>query len=151
MTDQVFYEWDLENRLIAADTDGDGVNDVTYEYDADGIRVSQTVNSEETRFLLDKNRPYAQVLEEYTPGGILKVSYVHGHDLISQNRHGTDKSFYHVDGLGSTRALSDALGIVTDRLHLRCVWSDDWAGWVRRGMCICLRVSRGMRRLGWII
>ena len=56
------------------------------------------------------------MLEEYTPGGILKVSYVHGLDLISQNRHGdTGKSFYHVDGLGSTRALSDALGIVTDR------------------------------------
>ncbi len=115
LTDRVFYEWNVENRLIAADTDGDGTNDVTYEYDADGTRVSQTVNGEETRLLLDKNRPYAQVLEEYTPGGIIKVSYVHGHDLISQNRPAdTGKSFYHYDGLGSTRALSNALGLATD-------------------------------------
>ncbi|MCS7468222.1 putative Ig domain-containing protein [Stieleria sp. ICT_E10.1] len=115
-TDTVFYHWDFENRLVGVDTDGDGSIDVTNQYDADGIRVSQTVSGEETRFLIDANRPYQQVLEEYTLGGIIKVTYVHGHDLISQNRHGdTGKSFYHVDGLGSTRALSDALGIVTDR------------------------------------
>ena len=42
------------------------------------------------------------------------VSYVYGNDLISQNRGGA-KSFYHVDGLGSTRALTNASGVVTDR------------------------------------
>ncbi|MCS7469110.1 putative Ig domain-containing protein [Stieleria sp. ICT_E10.1] len=115
-TDTVFYSWDPDNRLIAADTDGDGTDDVTYQYDHEGMRVSRTTSGEETRFLLDKNRPYAQVLEEYAPGGVIKVSYVHGHDLISQNRQEeTGKSFYHVDGLGSTRALSDALGVITDR------------------------------------
>ena len=37
-------------------------------------------------------------------------------ESIRYRSHGdTGKSFYHVDGLGSTRALSDALGIVTDR------------------------------------
>lgn len=119
-SESVFYDWDFENRLIAADTNGDGVNDVAYQYDADGIRVSKTLDPQgtpdETRFLVDKNRPYAQVLEEYTPGGIIKVSYVHGLDLISQKRPAeTGKSFYHVDGLGSTRALTDAAGVVTDR------------------------------------
>jgi RHS repeat-associated protein len=54
------------------------------------------------------------VLEEYTPGGVIKVSYVYGNDLISQDRGGA-KSFYHVDGLGSTRALTNASGVVTDR------------------------------------
>ena len=110
----VTYEWDAENRLIGADTDGDGTVDVTNQYDADGVRVAQTVNGEETRFLIDTNRPYAQVLEEYTEGGIIKVSYVHGNDLISQDRNG-NRSFYHVDGLGSTRALSDESGLVSDR------------------------------------
>ncbi len=109
----VTYEWNAENRLGGADTDGDGTVDVTNEYDADGIRVAQTVNGEKTRFLVDVNRPYGQVLEEYTPGGIIKVSYVHGHDLISQERN-DEKSFYHVDGLGSTRALSDENGLLTD-------------------------------------
>ncbi|QUY45864.1 putative Ig domain-containing protein [Acaryochloris marina] len=112
-TESVAYDWDVENRLIAADTDGDGVNDVTNQYDSDGIRVAQTANGEETRFLIDKNRPYAQVLEEYTPGGVIKVSYVHGNDLISQDRQG-ERSFYHVDGLGSTRALSSESGDVSD-------------------------------------
>lgn len=112
-TDSVFYDWDFENRLVAVDTDGDGTFDVRNHYDVDGIRVAQTVDGNETRFLIDKNRPYAQVLEEYTPGGILLASYVHGHDLISQNRSSV-KSFYHVDGLGSTRALSDVNGLITD-------------------------------------
>ena len=62
------YFWDFENRPIGADTTGDGVTDVANQYDADGIRVAQTVNGQETRFLIDANRPYARVLEEYTPG-----------------------------------------------------------------------------------
>ncbi|NEP10260.1 MAG: DUF4114 domain-containing protein [Symploca sp. SIO2C1] len=112
--ESVGYQWNAENRLIAADTDGDGTVDVTNQYDANGIRVSQTVGGEETRFLIDGNRPYAQVVEEYTPGGVIKVSYVHGHDLISQDRDG-EQSFYHVDGLGSTRALSDESGVGSDQ------------------------------------
>ncbi len=113
--DRVFYEWDSENRLIGADTNGDGINDVEYQYDVDDVRVSRTEGADVTNLLIDKNRPYAQVLEEYTPGGVIKLSYVFGRDLISQDRVGeSGKSFYHVDGLGSTRALSDAAGVVTD-------------------------------------
>jgi len=109
----VTYDWDAKNRLVAADTDGDGTNDVVNQYNEDGIRVSQTFSGEETRFLIDENRPFAQVLEEYTEGGIIQVSYVHGNDLIYQDRDG-DRSFYHVDGLGSTRALTNEIGILTD-------------------------------------
>lgn len=112
--DRVFYDWDFENRLISADTNGDGTPDVVYQYDADGIRVSSTVAGEETRYLIDTVQPYQQVIEEYTPGGVIKVSYVHGLDLISQLRD-TSRSYYHVDGLGSTRALTNAAGVVTDR------------------------------------
>jgi RHS repeat-associated protein len=112
-TAKTTYEWDVENRLVGADTDGDGVNDVTNEYDGDGVRIRQTVAGEETRFLVDKNRDYAQVLEEYTPSKIIKASYIYGHDLISQLRN-TERSFYHVDGLGSTRALTDINGLLTD-------------------------------------
>jgi RHS repeat-associated protein len=120
-TDQILAEWkwNYENRLIAVDTDQDGEFEVQNQYDADGIRVSQTVGGDETRFLIDANRGLPQVLLEYTPGGIIKVSYVHGLDLISQHRRAADDSFvpsfYHVDGLGSTRALTDVRGLVTDR------------------------------------
>jgi RHS repeat-associated protein len=113
-TDKVNYQWNAENRLIGLDNNGDGVNDVTNKYDSDGIRISQTVNGDETRFLVDKNRDYAQVLQEYTPSKIIKASYVYGHDLISQLRN-SQRSFYHVDGLGSTRALTDSNGLVSDR------------------------------------
>ncbi|MHB8956341.1 MAG: putative Ig domain-containing protein [Pirellulaceae bacterium] len=113
------WTWDYENRLVGADTDGDGTTDVEYQYDADGLRVLQKVAGEETRFLVDTNRPYAEVVEEYTPGGVIRVSYVHGLDLISQNRTSDginyDKMFYHVDGLGSTRALTDGDGEVVQR------------------------------------
>jgi RHS repeat-associated protein len=66
----------------------------------------------ETEFLVDKNRDYAQVLEE-SVNDALTASYVYGLDLISQERGNVD-SFYLVDGLGSTRGLANASGVVTD-------------------------------------
>ncbi|MBZ8182740.1 hypothetical protein [Oscillatoria salina] len=63
-------------------------------------------------YLIDKNQPYAQVWEELTSEE-LQAFYVYGHDLISQSRNG-EKDFYQVDGLGSTRVLTDEMGVVTD-------------------------------------
>jgi RHS repeat-associated protein len=76
--------------------------------------VSQTTGGVETRFLLDQVQPYQQVALEYRPSGLVVVSYVHGNDLVSQKRDGA-RSFYHVDGLGSARALTGTAGLVTDR------------------------------------
>jgi RHS repeat-associated protein len=112
--DRVFNTWDFDNRLIAADTDGDGTADVRNAYDAWGVRVSQTVGAQETRFLIDTVQRYPQVALEYHPGGLVTVSYVYGNRLISQARGGA-RSFYHVDGLHSTRALTGAAGVVTAR------------------------------------
>ncbi|MBP0011370.1 RHS repeat-associated core domain-containing protein [Roseofilum sp. Belize Diploria] len=105
----VNYVWDDRNRLVEVEKNGERVE---FEYDDDNIRVSQTVGGEKTSFLLDKNRPYDQVLAEYTNGS-LDASYVYGLDLISQERNEID-SFYVVDGLGSTRGLTDSSGGVTD-------------------------------------
>ena len=103
------------NDLIdAVVTDGSGTHHTDYRYDADGIRVSQTADGQETRYLVDTVRPYPQVLLEYRPSGLAVVSYVYGNGLIEQNRGGV-LSYYHVDGLGSTRALTNASGVVTDR------------------------------------
>jgi RHS repeat-associated protein len=113
-TDQVFYTWDFENRLLGADTNGDGTADVTNHYNADGIRVAQTDNGVETRFLVDTEQAFPQVLLEYRPSGLILASYVYGNRLISQDRAGQE-SFYHVDGAGSTIALTDGSGRVTDR------------------------------------
>ena len=106
----VTYSWDKENRLIGVKTP-EG-NTVSYVYDVDGVRVSSTVNGVTTEYLVDKNRDYAQVLEERVNNS-LAVSYVYGRDLISQER-GVADSFYLVDGLGSTRGLTNGGGGVTD-------------------------------------
>ncbi len=62
---------------------------------------------------MDENRDYAQVLAEIDGSGAPTVQYSYGDDLISQNR-GAAAHFYHYDGLGSTRALSDTTGALTD-------------------------------------
>ncbi len=112
-TTHVHYFWSANNQLAGIDTDGDGTMDVEYRYDAGGSRVAEIRGGQETRFLIDDSRQFAEAIEEYRPDGNLVVLYVYGRDLISQKR-GTTTSYYHVDGLGSTRALSDSAGRVTD-------------------------------------
>jgi RHS repeat-associated protein len=56
---------------------------------------------------------HAQVIEEWTDG-IPTVSYVYGKDLISQQRE-SNRTTYLVDGIGSTIALSDHNGNITDQ------------------------------------
>ena len=110
VTETTTYTWNDDNRLVKVEMP-DGTL-ITYEYDDEGIRVSTTVDGVTTTYLVDKNRPYAQVLEEFTSEQ-LQAFYVYGHDLISQTRN-TEQDFYLVDGLGSTRGLTDELGAVTD-------------------------------------
>jgi RHS repeat-associated protein len=110
-TENVSYSYDFQNRLIQV-TDAVGGSVVGYVYDVDGIRVQKTVDGTDvTNYLVDKNRDYAQVLEERDASNALIVSYIYGDDLISQKRIG-GTSYYHYDGLGSTRALTDATEIV---------------------------------------
>ena len=109
-TQETVYTWNQEKRLVGVQTPTG--ESISYAYDADGVRASKTVNGVTTEFLVDKNLPYAQVLEELVNDSAI-ASYVHGLDLISQERGNVD-SYYLVDGLGSTRGLTDASGVVTD-------------------------------------
>lgn len=109
-TETISYAWNDENRLIRVEQP-DG-NVVTYAYDTEGVRVKETVNGETTKYLIDNTLLYAQVLEEIKSDDLVS-SYVYGHDLISKT-HGNNQLFYHVDGLGSTRALTNIGGDVTD-------------------------------------
>jgi len=61
---------------------------------------------------VDKNRDYAQVLEERSSGSLI-VSYIYGDDLISQKR-GSTTHYYNYDGLGSTRALTTNDATISD-------------------------------------
>jgi RHS repeat-associated protein len=86
---------------------------IDYAYDADGIKVSSTLDGVLTGYLVDKNRDHAQVLEERDVAGALIVSYIYGDDLISQNRSGQIR-YYIYDGQGSTRQLTDMVQAITD-------------------------------------
>jgi RHS repeat-associated protein len=108
--ESVTYTWNQDNRLVGVQSsNGDAIS---YAYDADGVRVSKTVNGVKTEFLVDKNRDYAQVLEERVNDALI-ASYLYGLDLIGQERGNAD-SYYLVDGLGTTRGLTNAGGVVTD-------------------------------------
>jgi RHS repeat-associated protein len=107
---QTVNTWDIEHRLIQSVTDG---STTIYQYDANGVRVSSKTNGVETRYLVDSNRPHASVVLEYNASGTPITEYTYGLNLIEQERGGV-KSFYHADGLGSTRFLTDSLGTVTD-------------------------------------
>ena len=102
--DGVIFRYDYENRLVSAGSVG-------YAYDADGIRVSSVSAGSATDYVVDRNRQYAQVLEEKNAAG--SVSYVHGDDLISR-KQGGEVRYYVYDGHGSVRQLTDADGAVTD-------------------------------------
>lgn len=75
--------------------------------------ASTTAGRVVTNYLVDTNQAFSQVLEEQTPSGAVTASYVYGHQRLSQKR-GATLAYYHQDGLGSTRALTNATGEITD-------------------------------------
>jgi RHS repeat-associated protein len=115
-TELTTYVWDTQNRLTAATISaGSQTKQLGYEYNSEGMRTNSKVDSVETRYLLDENRQYAQVLEEYNSSG-LQSRYVYGAelDLIAQTRNAST-SFYLEDGHSGVRQLTDAVGVVTDQ------------------------------------
>lgn len=103
------YHYDARNKLIGVEKPG---LTAIYGYNADGIRTRKTENGQITNYVVDSNRDYAQVLAEVT-NSTIEVSYTYGDDLVSQTR-GADTSYYLYDGHGSTRALADSSGSLTD-------------------------------------
>lgn len=107
----VTFAYDFDGHLVSAQSPA---GSTSYEYDADGARVRSVVGSLATNFVVDKNRELAQVVEERDALNALVVRYTYADDLVSQTR-GSTASYYHYDGLGSTRALSRGDGSVSDR------------------------------------
>jgi len=105
--------YDFENRLIQHGA-------VTIVYDGDGNRVSKTASGITTKYLVDDRSltGYSQVISETGSDGSTKT-LVYGLERISQRQFvastsATLVSYYVYDGHGSTRALTDAAGTVTD-------------------------------------
>ena len=114
------YVWDDADRLRSAAM-SDGVT-VAHEYDADGRRVRTAVTradgSEEiSDYLVDTDSgPVPRVVAETDASGAVVSVYVYGPGIgpLAVIRPGGVR-YLHADGLGSTRALTDENGIVTDR------------------------------------
>jgi RHS repeat-associated protein len=110
------YTWDFENRLTRVQkVDGTLIQHV---YDADGNRVQTTSTlpgqpPQVVNYLVDTSGPLSQVVAESNGVGQLTAYYVRGDDLLSVIR-GTGTRFYHADGLGSIRRLTDEAGNITD-------------------------------------
>jgi RHS repeat-associated protein len=107
----------------------------TYEYDEDGARIRATVNHREVAYVQDTLGGIPRVLEEHDAAGNITARYVYGLGLISRHERkpgetGTSwqpspedpnsesderVSVYHFDSRGSTLALTDLEGRITDR------------------------------------
>ncbi len=105
------YSYNSKDHLVNVDKAGLVTE---YRYNANGIRNAKVENGGTTAYLVDENRDYAQVLLETNASQNIVYSY--GDDLISQTQSGA-AHFYHYDGLGSTRTLSDSSGLETDRYN----------------------------------
>jgi RHS repeat-associated protein len=104
------YQYDVENHLT-------NFGLVAFGYDGDGVRVSKTVGSTTTYYLVDDRNPtgYAQVVEEWTASGgspALTMVYNYGLSLIDQRVPGSNPDYFIFDGHGSTRILTDDTGTV---------------------------------------
>jgi RHS repeat-associated protein len=103
--------YDYENRLVQTSFT-DATN--TYQYDGAGNRMSASRSGVVTRYVLDRNSPLAQVLAETDSSGNVIYYYIYGLGLVSQIDAGSNAQYYQYDSRGSTIAMTDASGKITE-------------------------------------
>ncbi|MCP4697480.1 MAG: hypothetical protein GY862_11595, partial [Gammaproteobacteria bacterium] len=110
----VNYAWDGAGQLVKADIAENGqAKTVAYVYDADGSRIQTQAGGQTIRYIADDNQVLSRVIAELDAADRLQTAYLYGDDLISQARSG-NLYYYHYDGHGNTRALSDIQGSIAD-------------------------------------
>lgn len=107
------YTWDPRGRLKQFQPPLGGAT--TYTYDFRGLRQSKSGPGGVLNFLTDRANATGvpQVARESDAGGTTLRSYVYGSRLLSQTQAGAT-AYYHADGLGSTRLLTNPGGTPTD-------------------------------------
>ncbi|WP_235338322.1 DUF6531 domain-containing protein, partial [Paenibacillus wulumuqiensis] len=101
------YRYDARNRLIQA-------GGVSYSYDNENNRNAITVNGVTTKQIINPHAVLSQVLMETDNAGTPQAWYVYGMGLIGREDAAGNYQTYHYDLRGSTIALTDAQGQVTD-------------------------------------
>ncbi|MEW6173811.1 MAG: RHS repeat-associated core domain-containing protein [Bacillota bacterium] len=102
------FTFDARDRLTAA-------GGLSYTYDAEGNRIGITEGGSQNSFVVDPNADLSQVLIKIDASGN-QTYYVYGLGLIGQEENGAYRT-YHYDLRGSTVALTDTTGAVTDRFQ----------------------------------
>jgi len=102
------YTYDSRNRLISAGS-------TSYRYDAENNRIGVTENGKQISYIVNPNAPLSQVLIKTDDKGN-QAFYVYGLGLIGQEDAGVYHTYHH-DRRGSTVALTDISGNVTDRIQ----------------------------------
>ncbi|QEF99058.1 tRNA(Glu)-specific nuclease WapA precursor [Stieleria maiorica] len=104
----VIYQWNGRGQLESAEvTAGTTTTTVGYAYDASGNLVRRTVDGLATNFLVDANRDYSEVIEEY--GDLGNVVYLYGNERISHTSNG-ETVYYHSDHQDSITSIHDDSG-----------------------------------------
>ena len=98
------YSYDSANRLVSICLD-------TYTYNAEDVRIGKVFNGVETTYTYNTNCRLSQLLTATTNGTVAK--YVYGLGLIGEEQAGSFKT-YHFDYRGSTVAITNASGVITD-------------------------------------
>ena len=98
------FVYDSTNKLISA-------GNCTYTYNGDNVRIKNLCGETETTYVYDTNARLSRLLVKNTDGVITK--YVYGRGLIGEENINGFK-VYHYDYRGSTVALTDINGTITD-------------------------------------
>ena len=107
------YGWDVQDRLTAV-TAPDQIAEFTY--DGEGNRIEKNIDSQITKFIVDSNHPLPNVIAETNEEGAIQSYYIHGLGLISKTSADASQiNYYHYDPIGSTVALSNTSGDITDQ------------------------------------
>ena len=118
--EMVEFTYDCRNRLVKA-------GDTEYTYDAENNRVEKKTGSEKTKYVINPNTEYSQVLVATKSGNSSGdkeyTYYTYGRGLITEERSNSTSNvgsssfgylIHHYDQIGSTIALTDGLGRIVE-------------------------------------
>ncbi len=96
--------YDSANRLLSA-------GGHTYTYNAEDVRIRNLCSDADTTYTYDVSSRLSKLLCKTTNG--ITTKYIYGRGLIGEEKQGCFKT-YHFDSRGSTIAITDASGNITD-------------------------------------
>ena len=96
--------YDSANRLVSA-------GGHTYTYNAEDVRIRNLCSDADTKYTYDTSSKLSKLLCKTTNG--ITTKYVYGRGLIGEEKCGEFKT-YHFDCRGSTIAITDICGNITD-------------------------------------